>query len=122
MCSYQGYEFGGGYLDSTCIDGYLWDADSGGCDDDGNVFLDSGGDIPCPSCNSDSWMSHWREEIIAIGCEQGEQNERPKVLMYGGYPLVIRTNTKAMRKAKRWIMRGYYKGKKERAKDIKQAA
>lgn len=46
-CGYTGYEFGGGYLDSVCIDGYLWDLDSG--DDDG--LLTIGGDRPCPKCN-----------------------------------------------------------------------
>lgn len=45
-CGYQGYEFGGGYLDSVCLDGLLYDADSG--DDDG--LLTVGGEIPCPRC------------------------------------------------------------------------
>ena len=30
MCDYQGHEFGASYLDSICIDGFLWDADA--CD------------------------------------------------------------------------------------------
>lgn len=47
-CGYSGYEFGGGYLDSTCIDGFLWDLDS--CDEPGGG-LTQGGDIPCPQCN-----------------------------------------------------------------------
>ena len=50
-CGYTGYEFGGGYLDSTCIDGYLWDLDS--CDEPGGG-LRSGGDIPCPQCNPEA--------------------------------------------------------------------
>lgn len=50
-CGYTGYEFGGGYLDSTCIDGYLWDLDS--CDDAGGG-LTKGGEIPCPKCNADA--------------------------------------------------------------------
>ncbi len=50
-CGYTGYEFGGGYLDSTCIDGYLWDLDS--CDEPGGG-LRSGGDIPCPQCNPET--------------------------------------------------------------------
>lgn len=24
-CDYQGYDFGAHYIDSQCIDGYLWD-------------------------------------------------------------------------------------------------
>lgn len=47
-CGYTGYEFGGGYPDSTCIEGYLWDLDS--CDEPGGGFT-HGGDIPCPKCN-----------------------------------------------------------------------
>lgn len=47
-CGYTGYEFGAGYPDSTCIDGYLWDLDS--CDEPGGG-LTVGGDIHCPSCN-----------------------------------------------------------------------
>ena len=47
MCNYQGYEFGANYLDSICIEGFLWDADSG---DEGGFT--SGGDIPCPCCNT----------------------------------------------------------------------
>lgn len=50
-CGYTGYEFGASYPDSTCIEGYLWDLDSGGSDDNGGVYLDSGGDMPCPKCN-----------------------------------------------------------------------
>jgi hypothetical protein len=107
MCNYQGYEFGGGYLDSVCIDGYLWDADSG----DGDL-LTFGGDLPCPSCKRDAWMAYHREDIIGIGYELGLGGERPKILMYGGYPAVVRADSKAMGKAKRWIMRGWYLGKK----------
>ena len=52
MCDYQGYEFGAGsYPDSVCIDGYLWDADSGDACDDGWCYT-LGGEIPCPQCNA----------------------------------------------------------------------
>lgn len=118
MCDYQGYEFHGGYPDSVCNDGYLWDADSGGIDDAGNIYLDHGGDLPCPSCNRAAWLAYYREDIIGIGQEQGEEGRRPKVLMYGGYPAVVRADSRAMKKAKRWIMRGWYRGKKERANEI----
>lgn len=36
------------YPDARCIDGFLWDLDSG----DGDGFLTSGGDVPCPACNT----------------------------------------------------------------------
>ena len=52
-CNYQGHEFGANYLDSVCIDGFLWDADSG--DSEG---LSVGGDIPCPKCNHDKWVEY----------------------------------------------------------------
>jgi hypothetical protein len=50
-CNYQGHEFGATYPDSVCIDGYLWDADSGDATEDGWLYT-HGGDIPCPKCNS----------------------------------------------------------------------
>ncbi|CAI2528585.1 Uncharacterised protein [Serratia ficaria] len=118
MCNYQGYEFSGGYPDSVCNDGYLWDADSGGIDEAGNIYLDHGGDLPCPSCNRAAWLAYHREDIIGIGQKQGAEGQRARVVMYGGYPAVVRTDSWAMKKAKRWIMRGWYRGKKERANEI----
>lgn len=45
-CDYYGNEFGAHYLDSTCIDGYLWDMDSGGIDElSGANYYDHGGGI-----------------------------------------------------------------------------
>jgi hypothetical protein len=41
------------YPDGRCIDGYLWDLDSG----DGE-FLTSGGDVPCPACNTIDYIQH----------------------------------------------------------------
>ena len=52
-CGYQGYDFGAGYLDSTCIDGYLWDADS--CDEPGGGLI-IGGEMACPSCNTKKYL------------------------------------------------------------------
>lgn len=114
-CSYQGYEFGGGYLDSICCDGYLWDTDSGGLDELGNNFLDCGGDIPCPSCNRAEWLAYYRSEIIEIGEEQGfENHHHPRTVKYGGFPEIIRSDIDAMKKARRWIKRGWYRGRKQR--------
>lgn len=52
-CGYEGYEFGGSYIDSICIDGYLWDLDS--CDEPGGG-LTKGGDLPCPRCNTGEFL------------------------------------------------------------------
>ena len=43
--------FGATYPDAVCIDGYLWDMDSW----DGNYYF-SGGDVPCPVCNTEEWL------------------------------------------------------------------
>lgn len=50
VCDYRGQEFGATYPDSVCIDGYLWDADSGDASGDGWLYT-NGGDMPCPACN-----------------------------------------------------------------------
>lgn len=116
-CGYQGYEFGAHYLDSVCIDGKLWDADSG-CGD----CLDNGGDIPCPQCCRPEWMEYYRASIIEVGEEQGYEAEKPKTVKYGGFPDVVRADIDAMRKARRWIKRGWYRGRKERQKQEREFA
>ncbi len=65
-CDYQGYEFGAPYLDSVCIDGYLWDADSG-CPDPTGEFgwlYDHGGELPCPCCRFKEAVSRIATEAI----------------------------------------------------------
>ncbi|MGR5240238.1 hypothetical protein ACPV36_05020 [Photobacterium damselae] len=62
MCDYQGSHFGASYDDACCIDGYLWDLDSGS---DG--MLDSGGDIPCPHCNLKAHVMYIADEIFEGG-------------------------------------------------------
>ena len=52
-CDYRGRDFGASYIDSCCIDGYLWDLDSGDSD---SLWI--GGDIPCPECNHDAWIEY----------------------------------------------------------------
>lgn len=70
MCDYQGKEFGAHYLDSICIDGYLWDADSGDPSDDGEGWCYSnGGDIPCPKCNTEEHAEYFDDEQPATGGE-----------------------------------------------------
>jgi hypothetical protein len=66
MCDYIGNEFGASYPDSVCIDGYLWDADSGYPSDGGWVYT-FGGDIPCPQCNPvDLITAHYQENQAII--------------------------------------------------------
>ncbi len=64
-CGYQGYEFGGGYLDSICIDGYLWDADS--CDEPGGG-LTHGGEWACPHCNTERFLEDALREAKEGSC------------------------------------------------------
>lgn len=54
-CDYQGPHFGAFYPDAGCIDGYLWDLDS--CDEPGGPLY-SGGDVPCPCCNTWEYISN----------------------------------------------------------------
>lgn len=61
-CDYQGSHFGAFYDDACCIDGYLWDLDSGD-----NGMMDSGGDIPCPQCNTKEYVEYIADEIIEFG-------------------------------------------------------
>ncbi|MBE8578695.1 hypothetical protein [Vibrio sp. OPT18] len=68
-CDYVGHDFGARYLDSTCIDGYLWDMDSGGFDElSGAGYYDHGGDIPCPNCNEKKYVkSYISDHLIEEG-------------------------------------------------------
>lgn len=54
-CLFEGPMFGANYPDGTCIDGYVWDLDS--CDEPGGA-LTSGGDIPCPHCNTREYLEY----------------------------------------------------------------
>ena len=58
-CDYMGREFGAHYLDSCCINGYLWDLDS--CEEPGGPLY-SGGDIPCPDCNKDEYIQYMSDD------------------------------------------------------------
>ena len=59
MCDYQGYEFGASYPDSVCIDGFLWDADSGDACGEGWCYT-NGGEIPCPQCTPEAYAVYVR--------------------------------------------------------------
>lgn len=62
MCGYTGHEFGASYPDSCCIDGFLWDLDSG--DDDG---LTHGGDMACPRCNTAAYLEEAADQAGSCG-------------------------------------------------------
>jgi len=75
-CQYQGYEFGANYLDSVCIDGFLWDADSGYGTEEGWNYT-HGGDIPCPLCYFKSAVSRLGEGLLQ---DRYQGNRDPKNL------------------------------------------
>jgi len=52
MCGFTCHLFGATYPDAECIDGLMWDLDSY---EDG--FLTSGGEIPCPRCNTQEYLA-----------------------------------------------------------------
>ena len=87
MCDYQGFDFGATYPDSVCIDGVLWDADSGESTEDGWEY-DLGGEIPCPECNHDAWLESMHDDIEESGwvaAEEGMPREstfKPETLRY----------------------------------------
>lgn len=62
MCDYTGHEFGASYPDSCCIDGFLWDLDSG--DSDG---LTHGGDMACPRCNTAAYLEEAADQAGSCG-------------------------------------------------------
>lgn len=56
-CNNEFPYFGASYPDAHCIDGYLWDLDSG--ESDGVcVYFTIGGDEPCPFCNEEEWLEN----------------------------------------------------------------
>lgn len=81
-CGYEAPHFGAHYPDARCIDGWLWDLDSG----DGE-FLYSGGDVPCPACNTAEYID-WTGNRAS-----GNARQRRRVLRL------------AVHKVKLWAMR-----------------
>lgn len=83
--------FGASYPDSQCIEGYLWDEDSG--DDEG---LTSGGDIPCPFCNPEEHADYMKDseedEFICEVCRtklvqlHWAETDKPSIKIYGHCP------------------------------------
>lgn len=77
MCDYQGREFGASYPDSVCIDGLLWDADSGDACDGGWCYT-NGGEIPCPQCNAEAYAEYCREGDI-----EAREHEQELAMLHG---------------------------------------
>lgn len=80
--------FGANYQDSVCIEGYLWDEDSG----EGDGFLFYGGDIACPFCKPKEHMEYNCLDECVITCVvcNGALTEyhyaetgKPSVKLYG---------------------------------------
>ena len=59
-CGIEFPYFGASYPDATCIDGYLWDMDSGEATEDGIDYY-CGGEEPCPVCNTKKWLERVME-------------------------------------------------------------
>ena len=69
-CGIEFPYFGASYPDAICIDGYLWDLDSGNSGEE----LTLGGDDPCPVCNTEEWL----ERVL----ENEEFDTREEALEY----------------------------------------
>ncbi|EGU6978517.1 hypothetical protein GOZ66_19020 [Vibrio parahaemolyticus] len=111
MCDYNGYEFGAHYPDSTCIDGYLWDLDSGGIDDSGNSYLDHGGYMPCPVCNPKAWVKYHADDYEVGGYESFEHPLTTK--------MVKNVMSKLPSNKRRIAMRYWRAGRREAIKEAK---
>lgn len=111
VCDYQGYDFGAHYLDSQCIDGYLWDMDA--CDGSGNLY-EPMETIPCPKCNSDAWLENYRWLFINDGANHGCTGLPFNKIGRLHINEEIRAKPGAVKKIYRWLKRGYYYGLKNR--------
>jgi hypothetical protein len=61
--------FGARYPDARCIDGYLWDLDSGD-----NNGLTNGGNDPCPFCNTEAYIEFYLNDEDGTTREQIEKH------------------------------------------------
>lgn len=110
-CSYTGYDFGAHYIDTCCIDGFLWDLDSGGIGDNGENYLDHGGEHPCPECNRTRHIEYFSDEWIDVGyCSVGDKLEVKKIKN-----IMPDKDSNFRRKAKRY----FQKGKRQHVGELK---
>lgn len=111
-CDYQGSHFGAHYDDACCGDGYLWDLDSGFAGEDGQHYLDIGGDIPCPHCNAKQYVKSYISDYLF---ENGfESLEQPLTLENIKNPLRRWSSNK-----RRMGMRYWRAGRREAIKEAK---
>lgn len=96
-CGYQGSHFGAHYEDACCIDGYLWDLDSG--DENG---LDCGGDTPCPQCRTRDYYRNFQDDIEMSGYESVDH----PLTTYKQFPKFKQVPASERRLLKRFWMRG----------------
>lgn len=68
-CGYEGRHFGSRYPDAVCIDGHLWDLDSG----DGDGYLSHGGDLACPQCNLTDVFASLAEDVYHLSLNDGKE-------------------------------------------------
>lgn len=93
-CDYEAPTFGARYPDGTCIEGYMWDLDS--CDEPGGPLY-SGGDIPCPFCNTGAHIEYWDDHRPSGNSRQRRRARRalfPKVRAWAAerstFPLALK--------------------------------
>lgn len=108
-CDYTGYDFGAGYIDSCCFDGYLWDMDD--CDDNGNLYEPS--ELkPCPKCNHDEWLDECEDEIEDMGFNAFCDGIHEYV-----HKLIRFEQPQDLEKVKAWWQNGYNQAKADYEKD-----
>lgn len=72
-CGYMGYEFGGGYIDSECFGGQLYDLDN--CD--GPMLYKPMEYLHCPNCQTNSWLER-QAEMVGEGVHGREKSSLPQ--------------------------------------------
>ncbi len=113
LCSdYQDKYFGAWYDNPCCVKGYLWDLDSLGIDDNGDVFLDGGGDMPCPQCNTKKYVHYIADELSQDGYDSLEHPLTTKMVknVMSNLPSNLR----------RMMMRYWRSGRREAITDAKE--
>lgn len=92
MCDYSASMFGAHYPDAECVEGYMWDLDSF---DDG--YLTSGGEIPCPKCNTGKWLAHQLETAENDIPQSNHEKDLPAYLWERSVTEALKLNPQAAR-------------------------
>lgn len=98
-CGEQRRWFGAPYEDGICIDGYMWDLDSG----DGSGSLTSVSPEPCPNCNHDAFLALHEDGFVEDGYTAAEQG---KPRQYA-HTLIICEKEGDAAKIEAWWLKGY---------------